>query len=323
MQKKAAGRFRTLVILTLAAVYFLLLLGGLSRSAGAGMGCPDWPRCFGLDKLPTAESELPADYKERYADRAYDSLEFNAHKTGLEYINRWVGAGIGVLVFLVLLFALPFLKTNPPAFYLSLAAFLLVGFQGWLGVKVVDPGLMPVVVAVHMVVTLAIVAVLLVSLQRVNQIKKLSGFASLNSGLMILMWVALLVSVVQIVLGVQVREEIDNLALRLGYENRRFWVAGLGNWFLIHRLTALVIVVLNGWLFFKLRGVFSMEMKKLGNGIGLVVFLTILSGYAMAWFGIPAFVQPLHLLLPCVLFGLQVQLLLRYRSLTKGRVAVA
>ena len=92
-------RFRGLATLTLAAVYFLILVGASVRASGAGMGCPDWPTCFGQWVPPTAESQLPANYQEVYAELGYGDTRFNVVKTWTEYLNRLIGVTIGVLIF--------------------------------------------------------------------------------------------------------------------------------------------------------------------------------------------------------------------------------
>ncbi len=74
---QAAARFRRLGTLTIFAVYFVILVGGVVRASGAGMGCPDWPTCFGKWVPPTEEAQLPANYHQIYAERGYENTQFN------------------------------------------------------------------------------------------------------------------------------------------------------------------------------------------------------------------------------------------------------
>lgn len=92
--------------LTLITVLLLILAGGIVRSSGSGMGCPDWPLCFGQWIPPLYEEELPANYQEIYAERGYKDTRFNALKTWIEYLNRLLGALTGLFVLVQAVLAL-------------------------------------------------------------------------------------------------------------------------------------------------------------------------------------------------------------------------
>ena len=159
-------RFRSWAVGTIAAVYFLIMVGGLVRASGSGMGCPDWPKCFGRWVPPTSEAELPADYRVTYAEHGYADAGFNVVKTWIEYINRLIGVVIGLLIFVTLLASWPLRTEDAAVFWWSLSAFLLVGFEGWLGSVVVASNLMPWIVTLHMVAALMVVGALLMALAR-------------------------------------------------------------------------------------------------------------------------------------------------------------
>ena len=122
-------RFQKINLTTIVLLFILILAGGVVRSTGSGMGCPDWPKCFGRYVPPTSSSELPVDYKQKYvAGRlaknqrfaktldvfGYSDLarriredrsilvpeDFNPEKTWTEYVNRLIGAisGFGLLL---------------------------------------------------------------------------------------------------------------------------------------------------------------------------------------------------------------------------------
>ena len=91
---KASRRFRRLALNTLITLYLLIVAGGVVRSTGAGMGCPDWPKCFGRWVPPTEISELPHDYKQIYGAKLKGEIEFNPVKTWTEYVNRLLGINI-------------------------------------------------------------------------------------------------------------------------------------------------------------------------------------------------------------------------------------
>ncbi len=158
--------FRRFAIATIAAVYFLIFVGGLVRASGSGMGCPDWPKCFGRWVPPTSESQLPADYQERWAEHGYGEARFNVWRTWTEYGNRMIGVVIGFLILATLLLSLRFRREDPALVWWCAAALVLVGFNGWLGSVVVSTNLEPWIITAHMLAALAVVAALLLALER-------------------------------------------------------------------------------------------------------------------------------------------------------------
>ena len=343
-------RFRFVGILTVVAVYLLILVGGVVRSTGSGMGCPDWPKCFGQWIPPTEASQLPPDYKEIYtAQRVaknqklaltlqrlgfaqvagsifahptqYIETDFNATKTWIEYLNRLLGALIGVFVFLTVAFALPYWRRDRAVFWLALASFLLTGVQGYLGSLVVSTNLLPVMVTVHMALALVIVALLLYAVDRARwgSVKSIS-FADLADGgsqvmaintkkisvsLKIWLWAALLLTFWQIVLGTQVREQVDIVSAAAGYLDRATWVAKLGGTFTVHRTISALVLLVNIYLGYELWQLGQLRLQRLVAATLGLIGLEIIAGVVLASFALPATVQPIHLTLATVLFGTQ------------------
>jgi len=243
--------FRRLGILTIFAVYCVILAGGIVRASGAGMGCPDWPTCFGQWIPPTEEAQLPANYHELYAQRGYENTQFNPVKTWTEYSNRLLGASIGFLIFLTAWSSRIYRKTDKTIFYLSLSSFFLVGFQGWLGAHVVSSNLKPYMITAHMLLALVIVGLLIYTIARSQQesLRQLST-GDLPKKFKTVLWVAMLMTLVQIAMGTQVREAVDVIAH--ANIDRQFWRDDFPIIFYIHRSFSSIILFTHLWLARKL-----------------------------------------------------------------------
>jgi heme a synthase len=337
-------RFRRWTITTALATVFLIWIGGWVRSTGSGMGCPDWPKCFGVWIPPTSEAALPADYLEKYGEQrlkknqrvaktlakmGFNDLAyliqndpsvfvhepFNAYKTWTEYLNRLAGVLVGFFIFLTLIFSIPVRKLDKRLFWLSLFAFLGVGFEGWLGSLVVSTNLMPSFITVHMVLAMAILVALISAAIIAYVREKSTGEVTTSAQSGNLIWMGIVVCVlvlIQIIIGTQVRENVDIVKATFGGNNRSEIIDNLGSVYDTHRLFYYVVAAAVLFFAFMLRGTGKKENSLLFNVSG-VLFSTILMtfaliceillGISMHRFGLPPVLQPLHLLFATVLFS--------------------
>jgi len=278
----------------LVFVFVVILAGGLVRMTQSGMGCPDWPTCFGKWIPPTNANQLPPDF-EKYLKQQDIDHTFNVYHTWIEYLNRLAGAllGLFILVHVVYSFKL-FFRNRPSIFWWSLGLLLLTGFQGWLGKKVVDHNLAVVKITIHMLVAIVIAAIPLVIIHLVQQQQKVK-----NSTLKVITTLALFLVLIQIILGTEVREQIDIISKELLYTNRFLWIAKLDGYFTIHKLFSIIVSGICIYIFFN-----ALSAKSLHKPAFWVLFTvlgSVMLGLLMAYNNIPAFAQPTHLLLSSVL----------------------
>ena len=300
--------FQRLALWTTATTYFLILVGGLVRASGAGLGCPDWPRCFGGWVPPASAAELPPQF---------DPSQFNQTLMWTEYANRLLGVAVGFLIFATAISAWRHHRRNPRILWTTIGAFLLVGFQGWLGGRVVAHELAAWIVTVHMIVALVIVQMLLyVTVAAGNDRRAMaSAVAPADAAgakapaLRTFVVVLILITLVQIALGTQVRGGVD-AALDAGVA-RNAALATVGTLDVLHRDAAFVTLMVSILLCFWL-------VMGAGNGLlirwswavlGLAVGQVAL-GFVMAYVSLLPGAQVLHLTVASLLLGAETVLLL-------------
>ena len=298
---RTLGKFSKWGIATIVVLYLLILAGGIVRSSGAGMGCPDWPMCFDRIVPPTSESQLPDNYQEIYKDHGYGSTKFNVVKTWTEYLNRLLGVLTGFFILVTFGLSIRLRKQAPRIFYLMLATFVLVLFQGWLGGQVVATNLHGLLVSAHMILALVIVALV------INAVHLSTGGddkvkADVSKGMKSLIWVSLILLLIQIVVGTQVREELDQLAKSMTSSSRQEWVNSLTHSLEYHRLLALPIIGILVFAFMRLKSVNKSAGRWLGITVGLGI-LQILLGVTLSYLGLPPSAQALHILVASMFFG--------------------
>ena len=309
------------------------MVGGVVRSTGSGMGCPDWPKCFGRWVPPTSVDQIPENYKEvfsayrnkknqkfaRYLGmigmeetaikiRADKTIlleaDFNLVKTWVEYINRLIGVAIGGFIVLLFWSSWKFRKTTPVLFIFSTLTLAAVIFQGWFGSIVVSTNLTTWTITVHMLIALLIVA-FLVYLYHKSKSSDDKDKIELTPGTRLLLISSLIVLVVQVVLGTKVREAIDSIAASI--TDRSLWIDNLGIEFLVHRSFSQVVLLINVFLVIKLWK--TSYDKALSRILITLILGTLLTGAGMGYFSVLAVLQPIHLLLATVTFGIQLYMI--------------
>lgn len=352
--KKQVNSFRRISFLTVIAVYFLILVGGIVRTTGSGMGCPDWPKCFGSVIPPTNVDQLPANYKDIYLQKriaknerfvatleklgfsetanqiANDKSilieqEFNPVKTWIEYINRLIGVLIGFFIILTVWKSFPLWKQDKWIPILSVAALVLVLFQGWVGSLVVSTNLLHWMITFHMMLAILQVMLLIYLYHRAGNLQTGKGVEmDVPSKIEWILISALILMLVQVILGTQVREEIDQISASLGNMMRGTWIEQLGLPFFIHRSFSLILLGVHLLYFF---WAFKYVLRKSSITLWsqllmILVILEIATGIGMAYFAIPAFLQPLHLLLGTLIVGVQYLLILQLREHKQYRLKI-
>lgn len=321
----------------LVLVYLVIIAGALVRMTGSGMGCPDWPKCFGYYIPPTQEKELlyvEKDYQkgqviikdktllvakydfkattqfnskqwEKYTKHNYSI--FNPFHTWVEYLNRLVGALAGLACLITLFFSFGYWNESKKFILLNLLVCFLMGFQAWLGKTVVDSVLNPFKITTHMLAALLIVAVQLFVIFLAQNTQNAKLF---DKKFQLFLNVALLLTVIQIVLGTQVRESVD-VIVELGLP-KEAWIQNPEINFYIHRSFSILVLIINAFLFFRNRKL-TLGYTKM-NWVAVLILLEILSGISMFYFNFPFGTQTIHIVLATILFGFQFYLVLENRK---------
>ena len=220
-----------------------------------------------------------------------------------------MGALAGLAVFVTALASLYYWKSRKIVTILAWLLVIAMGFQAWLGATVVYSVLEPVKITIHMVMALVIVAMLLYLIFIAAEKTKKKRGHLLSSRLIT---VVLLFTIVQVVLGTQVREFVDQQAELLGKNAKQLWLESPGITFYVHRSFSIIVVLLNLWLAYLINSN-RLELRKIYWVLALIL-AEVASGMAMYYLNFPFSTQPLHLVLASLLFGFQFYLLLESRQ---------
>lgn len=312
---------------TLVFIYLVVIAGSIVRSTGSGMGCPDWPKCFDSYIPPTSAEQLPDNYKEIYANKRQSKVnkfskllssiglkhqakallndesllqeqEFNWKNTWTEYGNRLVGFTAGNLVLIQFIWLMLKFNQRRKLALLALINLILMGFEGWLGAIVVATNLVPWVLTLHMFFALIIIwvqiKIILISKNKSYPFKIKSTFRWL-------FYVTIFLTMIQVILGSQVRQKIDFLVA--DNVERHQWIGQMDTDFYFHRSFFWVVLIANGVLLW-LNQKNNLGLKTINLIIALIA-IEFITGILFSYAGMPAFIQPIHLLVATILLGVQ------------------
>ena len=326
--------------IALVLVYLVIFAGAFVRLTGSGMGCPDWPKCFGYYIPPTEKKELlftaqkeydkgqviikdeillvaktdftsktnfDASNWEKYTK--HDYAIFNPIHTWVEYINRLLGALAGIACVITFILAFGFRKEKKILLLLTFLVCVLMGFQAWLGKTVVDSDLSPYKITTHMLAALLIVAFQLIVIYNTQNNNKTARY---NAKFNIVLLISLALTLVQIVLGTDVREQVDIISKTGAPE--MMWLKNPTIVFYIHRSFSIVVLLTNLYLF-SLNHKLSLGFSKI-KWVIVILIIEIISGIAMYYLDFPFGTQTIHVVLATLLFGVQFYIILESKSKT-------
>ena len=296
--------FQRLALWTTAATYFLILVGGLVRASGAGLGCPDWPRCFGSWIPPASAAALPPEF---------DASQFNPALMWTEYLNRLLGVTVGFLILATTISAWRNHRHEPRILWTTTIALLLTGFQGWLGGRVVAHELAAWIVTVHMIVALVIVQLLLyvtVTSQGAQDARDAQDAQDARAqGASPAMFMLIVVTLVQIAFGTQVRGAVDT-ALDAGVA-RDLALGTVGRVDYVHRDLAFAVLAGSaGLTFWLLSRRAAPRVMRWSFVVLSLAIAQIVLGVVMAYGSLLPAAQVAHLTTASLLLGAETVLLL-------------
>lgn len=186
MDKYAERRYFRLALFTTLLAFFVVMLGAYTRLTDAGLGCPDWPTCYGYLAVPG---------KNTPTSHLIDTV-----KAWTEMTHRYVAGLLGLMIFALGILAVRNRRYPEQPLILPFILVALVVFQSFLGMWTVTLKLFPLVVLAHLIGGLSTLALLFWLCLKLKPVKMNGKIDKLNS-LRVLAVLSLVVLVVQLFLG--------------------------------------------------------------------------------------------------------------------------
>jgi heme a synthase len=282
--------------------YLLIFIGGLVRVSGAGMGCPDWPKCFGRWIPPTSLSQLP-DY--------IDPEKFNIVLAWVEYLNRLFGALVGFIILITFVLGyLHFQKSKKVIFSIS-SAFFLTLLEGWVGAKLVDTVLDPITITIHLLLALIIIGLIIYSSIQsyyliVGNFEKSSNYHPQLKSVIVGILVCLFI---EIIIGTEIRGGLDMSRKDNPLIESIILLKMLGPFKYIHTILGFSLLGLTLYLrkiVYDIKFRSSPFMINSVNFIMILIVTQILLGESLVFFDVKPLMQLFHMWFSSLLIGLAV-----------------
>src|SRR5258706_313607 len=166
-EQRSAARLRALTVLTLCLTFDLVLFGAFTRLTDSGLGCPDWPGCYGQSSPLSAHAQISA------AQSVLPEGPVTHGKAWIEMTHRYLATGVGALI--VVLAVLSWIEARRGSAKLSpgwaSATLLWVCVQGAFGALTVTMKLYPLIVTLHLLGGMALLALLAMQVARASAIR--------------------------------------------------------------------------------------------------------------------------------------------------------
>ena len=302
------------------------------------MGCPDWPKCFGLLAPPTCDCDLPPNYMQMFLEKRiqkvnrfantleklgwtekaaeirnnqaiYKPEAFNATKAWIEYINRLFGVLAGLFSLVFWLLSIRHFKS---VFAYATLGFIALILNAWLGSIVVATNLLPGIVSLHFMLSFLSMFFFMLAIHRQTPFLLKTGENKWN-----MHWNTLLVlSFLVVFLGTLAREDVESLSLSGQLEHQ-----GILNWsamgwpFAVHRYLPVLLLFYAFLVWRRQRAALPLQASATG-WIGVLVMVQIILGAININFVLPPVTQVLHIVL-----GASLPVLIFYWRIAKPIVA--
>ena len=315
------NRFQKLAAAALVSVLILLFVGAIVRVTGAGLGCPDWPTCWGCLVPPWKVeqvdlSKIDLEKFQRKAERlgrdpatvTPESLlaSFNPRHVWTEFINRLFALPVGLFSLATLVAAFGRPRGQRIVRLTAFVSLLLVLVNAWMGMQVVYSGLKPGVLTAHMALAMLLVALLSFTVWRgTARPRGLPLDDRRRAGVVSAVALLLVLVVVEGIMGTQIREMTDAMAKGHAGQPRSEWIGELERTgvYLVHRSFSWVIFGLTLWAWFLTRRATGGRQGFAPALVLAMVCVQMLLGLIMSQIHIYAAVQVLHVGLAGVLLS--------------------